>query len=70
MQGLKLAAISYDSVEILKSFADRRKIDFPLLSDPDSKAIRAYEVLNAEGTGQFKGMARPGISCRHQGRDS
>ena len=31
-----------------------------MLSDPDSKAIRAYEVLNAEGTGQFKGMARPG----------
>jgi hypothetical protein len=47
-------------VEILKSFADRRKIEFTLLSDPDSKAIRAYEVLNTEGAGQFKGMARPG----------
>lgn len=47
-------------MEILKSFADRRKIEFPLLTDPDSKIIRAYEVLNAEGTGQFKGMARPG----------
>ena len=47
-------------MEILKSFADRRKIDFPLLADPDSKAIRAYDVLNAEGTGQYKGMARPG----------
>jgi len=31
-----------------------------LLADPDSKAIQAYEVLNAEATGQFKGMARPG----------
>ena len=47
-------------MEILKSFADRKKIDFPLLSDPDSKAIRAYDVLNAEATGQNKGMARPG----------
>jgi len=47
-------------VEILKSFADRKKIDFALLSDPDSKTIRAYNVLNVEGTGQFKGMARPG----------
>ena len=55
-----MAAISYDSVEILKSFADRRKIEFPLLADPDSKTIRAYEVLNAEATGQYKGMARPG----------
>ena len=47
-------------MDILKSFADRRKIDFPLLSDPESKTIRAYEVLNAEATGQYKGMARPG----------
>jgi hypothetical protein len=47
-------------VEILKSFAARRKIDFPLLADPDSKAIRAYDGLNADATGQNKGMARPG----------
>src|ERR1700691_5440114 len=59
-QGIKLAAISYDSAEILKHFADRRKIDFPLLADPDSKAIQAYQVLNSEAIGQFKGMARPG----------
>ena len=31
-----------------------------MLSDPDSKIIRAYQVLNAEATGQFNGMARPG----------
>jgi hypothetical protein len=31
-----------------------------LLADPDSKTIREYQVLNAEATGQFKGMARPG----------
>ena len=55
-----MAAISYDSVEILKSFADRRKIEFPLLADPDSQAIRAYEILNTEAAGQYKGMARPG----------
>src|SRR5260370_29035358 len=59
-QGIKLAAISYDSEAILKSFADRRKIDFPLLADSDSKIIRAYQVLNAEATGQFLNMARPG----------
>ena len=57
---MKLAAISYDSEAILKYFADRRKIDFPLLADPDSKIIRAYQVLNVEATGQFKSMARPG----------
>ena len=57
---MKLAAISYDSEAILKYFADRRKIDFPLLADPDSRIIRAYHVLNVEATGQFKSMARPG----------
>jgi AhpC/TSA family protein/cytochrome c biogenesis DsbD-like protein len=55
-----VAAISYDSVEILKSFADRRKIEFPMLADPESQTIRAYDVLNAEAGGQYKGMARPG----------
>jgi len=59
-QGLKLAGISYDSEAILKFFADRRKIEFPLLSDPDSSVIRAYDVLNSEAIGQNKGMARPG----------
>ena len=44
----------------MKYFADRRKIDFPLLADPDSKILRAYQVLNAEAAGQYKGMARPG----------
>jgi peroxiredoxin len=59
-QGLKLAGVSYDSEAILKFFADRRKIEFPLLSDPESKIIREYDVLNSEAVGQNKGMARPG----------
>ncbi len=44
----------------MKYFADRRKIEFPLLADPDSKILRAYQVLNVEAAGQYKGMARPG----------
>ena len=59
-QGIKLAGISYDSVDILNFFSDRRKIDFPLLSDPDSTIIRKYQVLNAEAIGPNAGMARPG----------
>jgi len=55
-----LAAISYDTQEILKYFSDRRKIEFPMLADPESKTISAYGVLNLEAVGQFKGMARPG----------
>jgi len=59
-QGITLAAISYDSEAILKYFAGRQHIDFPLLADPDSKVIRDYHVLNTEAVGQFRGMARPG----------
>jgi hypothetical protein len=57
---VKLAAISYDNEGILKFFADRHKIEFPMLADPDSKTIKAYGVFNAEATGMQKGFARPG----------
>ena len=60
-QGIKLAAISYDSPAILKDFAKRHNIEFPLLADPDSKIIRSFNVLNAEAKGMTKGMARPGF---------
>jgi len=59
-QGLKFAAVSYDSEAILKYFADGHRIDYPLLADPDSRMIQAYGVLNAEATGMQKGFARPG----------
>ena len=61
-EGLGVAAISYDSVAVLKSFADRRGITFPLLSDADSKIIRAFGIFNdqsQEGTMQY-GIPYPG----------
>jgi hypothetical protein len=61
-QGLGVAAISYDSVAVLKSFADRRGIAFPLLSDPESKIIRDFGILNdqvQEGSTQY-GIPYPG----------
>jgi hypothetical protein len=60
-RGLKLAAISYDSQAILKDFADRHKIEFPLLADPNSEIIQKFNVLNAEAKGMTKGMAYPGF---------
>lgn len=59
-QGLRFAAISYDSEEILKFFGERHKITYAMLGNPDSKVIRAYGVLNEEATGMQKGFARPG----------
>ncbi|MGH9543781.1 MAG: peroxiredoxin family protein [Terriglobales bacterium] len=60
-QGIKLAAISYDSPAILKDFTDRHKIDFPLLADPDSKVSRSFHVLNEKADGMTRGMALPGF---------
>jgi hypothetical protein len=44
--GLGVAAISYDSVDVLQNFAERRGVHFPLLSDVDSKIIRALGIVN------------------------
>lgn len=44
--GLGLAAVSYDSEAVLRTFAARRNIHFPLLADPDSKTIRELGILN------------------------
>jgi len=60
-KGVKLAAISYDSPMILKDFADRHRIEFPLLADQDSKVIRSFHVFNAQADGMTKGMAHPGF---------
>lgn len=60
-RGLSLAAISYDSPAILKNFAERMKITYPLLSDPDSKIIRAYGILNDTAPkGMTYGIPYPG----------
>ncbi len=45
-RGLGVAAVSYDSVAVLKNFSQRKGITYPLLSDSDSKVIRAYGLLN------------------------
>ncbi len=50
--GVRVAGVSYDSVEVLKGFADKQKITFPLLSDPDSKTIAAYALRNKETAGK------------------
>jgi hypothetical protein len=61
-QGLGLAAVSYDPVDVLKSFAGRKQITFPMLSDPGSKIIRKYGILNetVEKTNPFFGVPYPG----------
>jgi hypothetical protein len=44
--GFGLAAISYDSAAVLREFASRKGITFPLLSDHESNVIRTFGVAN------------------------
>ena len=59
--GVRIAAISYDSTQLLKHFADRSGIAFPLLSDPESAVIRQFGVLNEDvpADHQFFGIPHP-----------
>jgi peroxiredoxin len=45
-RGIQVAAITYDSPAVLKHFAERRGITYPLLADEGSRVIRAFGVLN------------------------
>ncbi len=50
-QGLKFAAVSYDPVETLRSFSERRKISYPLLADPGSEMIRRFKMVDPDNSG-------------------
>jgi hypothetical protein len=60
--GLGVAAVSYDSVAVLKQFSGRAGITFPLLSDPHSAVIRSYGILNEtiDKDTPFYGIPYPG----------
>ena len=58
--GIQLVGISYDSSQVLKGFAKKEKITFRLLSDPDSRTIKAYGVLNKDAKGRQAGIPHPG----------
>lgn len=58
--GGHLVGISYDSVEILKRFSDRRTITFPLLSDAGSKTIDAYHIRRKDAPEPWDGVAYHG----------
>jgi peroxiredoxin len=60
-RGYKLAGISYDSPEVLKTFIDRRMISYTLLSDPKSEVIDRYKLRDPQyPPGNFAyGVPRP-----------
>ena len=60
-RGYHLAAISYDSPEILLKFTEKREIKFPLLSDPKSEVIDRYGLRDPQykDKPKFDGVPRP-----------
>jgi peroxiredoxin len=45
-KGVNVASLTYDSTDILRAFATRIGIHYPMLSDPESTVIRAFDILN------------------------
>lgn len=61
--GWSLAAISYDSTEILEGFAAAEALNYTLYSDPDSVVISDFNLLNTdiEEGSRFWGIPHPAI---------
>ena len=61
--GIRVLALSYDEPDALKDFQGAYGITYTLLSDPDSKVIRDYGILNtliAEDDHPWFGIPFPG----------
>ena len=43
--GVNLIGVTYDSLDITKDFAQKSKLDFPLLADPEIKMISSFGVM-------------------------
>lgn len=60
--GYGVAALSYDQPGALAHFAQRKQIQYPLLSDPASKIIDAFGIRNESAKDGFaKGIPHPGL---------
>jgi peroxiredoxin len=61
--GYGLAGISYDSSEILKSFAKEYSINYPLLSDQKAQTMMDFNIMNSDyalGDDNY-GIPYPGV---------
>jgi len=58
--GGQLVAVSYDSTAVLKRFATKNSITYPLLSDTGSRTIDAFGLRNKEAPERVSGIPYPG----------
>jgi AhpC/TSA family/Disulphide bond corrector protein DsbC len=57
--GVKIAAISYVSQEVLAAFAQKHSIGYPLLSDGGSLVIRSFGIFNFNMAPELKAYGVP-----------
>ena len=58
-RGIRVVAISVDPPDITKRQSQKLGYTFPLLSDPDAKVIRRYDVLHPGAGPKGADIARP-----------
>jgi peroxiredoxin len=58
-RGVRVVAISVDSVEINRGHSQKMGYTFPLLSDADAAVIRRYDVLHRWAGPKNADIARP-----------
>jgi len=58
-RGIRVVAVSVDPVEVSRMFGEKAGLTFPLLSDPEEKVIRPYDVLHIRGGPKGVNIARP-----------
>jgi len=58
--GAKVYGISTDTFFALKAWADQQQLGFPLLSDYNKEAIKAYDVVNPDMIG-LKNIAKRSV---------
>ena len=58
-EGASVVAICVDSPEDNRRVVERLGLDFPILSDPQGAALRAFDVLHAGAGPEGTDIARP-----------
>jgi peroxiredoxin len=58
-RGVRVAAISVDSVDINRGHSQKMGFTFPLLSDTEAGVIRRYDVLHRAAGPKSTDIARP-----------
>ena len=58
-RGVRVVAISIDPPDVNKRHSQKLGYTFPLLSDPDAKVIRRYDVLHPGAGPKGADIARP-----------